>query len=253
MFTTAIHGETLIKTILHNGIPMELLRVPPTIWCGSITYATNLTDEPDIPALLAKYQANCQYPKRHRANPEWDNCISIDYWQEGRVPRGMVFSQQVTSEEQDSAHDIYRMPESLYIRLACTKEAAQAAFGREECGVWELFGVIKDALDALGYRIGTNGAQEIEMYNHGAGLAYAYVPVEAIEHKGENNMNELREILEKFASCGWELIDKPSRDWLEGKDNCEELIAAIQEADKVCGSCGCEFDPLYKRALELLV
>lgn len=44
--------------------------------------------------------------------------------------------------------------------------------------MWELFGVIKDALDELGYRIGTNGAQEIEMYNHGAGLAYAYVPVE---------------------------------------------------------------------------
>ncbi|MBQ8401986.1 MAG: hypothetical protein IJX14_08655 [Clostridia bacterium] len=66
-------------------------------------------------------------------------------------------------------------------------------------------------------------------------------------------MNELREILETFASCGWELIDKPSRDWLDGKDNREELIAAIKEADKECGSCGCEFDPLYKRALELLV
>ena len=66
-------------------------------------------------------------------------------------------------------------------------------------------------------------------------------------------MNELREILEKFASSGWELIDKPSRDWLDGKDNREALIAAIKEADKDCGACGCEFDPLYKRALELLV
>ena len=65
-------------------------------------------------------------------------------------------------------------------------------------------------------------------------------------------MNELREILEKFASCGWELIDKPSRDWLDGKMTREELIAVLIEADKECGSCGCEFDPLYKRALELL-
>ena len=65
-------------------------------------------------------------------------------------------------------------------------------------------------------------------------------------------MNELHEILEKFASCGWELIDKPSRNWLEGKESREELITAIKEADKVCGSCGCEFDLLYKRALELL-
>ena len=187
MFTTAICGESLIKSITHNGIPMELLRVPATIWCGSIAYAPNLTDEPDIPALLAKYQANCQYPKLHRANPEWDNCISIDYWQDGKVPRGMVFSQQVTSDEQSPVHDIYRMPESLYIRLCGSKETSKAAFGKEECGVWELFGVIKDALDELGYKIGTTGAQEIEMYNHGAGLAYAYVPVETIEQKQEKS------------------------------------------------------------------
>lgn len=187
MFTTAICGESLIKSLTHNGIPMELLRVPATIWCGSIAYAPNLTDEPDIPALLAKYQANCQYPKLHRANPEWDNCISIDYWQEGKVPRGMVFSQQVTSDEQSPVHDIYRMPESLYIRLCGSKETSKAAFGKEECGVWELFGVIKDALDELGYKIGTTGAQEIEMYNHGAGLAYAYVPVETIEQKQEKS------------------------------------------------------------------
>lgn len=178
MFTTAICGETLIKVMHHNNIPMELVQVPATMWCGSIAYAPSLTEEPDIPALLAKYQSNCQYPKLHRANPEWDNCISIDYCQEGAVPRGMVFSQQVTSEEQYPAHDIYRMPESLYIRLHGTKDVAQLAFGRDECDLWELFGVIKGAMDGLGYRIGTNGAQEIEMYNHAAGLAYAYVPVE---------------------------------------------------------------------------
>ena len=40
-------------------------------------------------------------------------------------------------------------------------------------------------------------------------------------------MNELREILEKFASCGWELIDKPSRDWLEGKDNTARTCRGI--------------------------
>lgn len=179
MFTTAIYGESLVKTICHNGISMELVQVPATIWCGSIAFADNLTDEPDIPALLANYQANCPHPKQHRANPEWDNCISIDYWQEGKVPRGMMFSQQVTDDEQDPVHDIYRMPRSLYIRLICNSETARAAFGRAECGVWELFGVIKDTLEPLGYHFAGNGAQEIEMYNHGAGLAYAYVPVEA--------------------------------------------------------------------------
>lgn len=178
MFTTAIYGETLVKELTFNDITMELLCVPETIWCGSIAYADNLTDEPDIPALLQKYQSLCHIPKQHRANPEWDNCISIDYWRAGAVPRGMVFSQQVLSEEQDPAHDIYRMPKSLYIRLAGTKEVAQKAFHRDHCDLWELFGIIKDALDSLGYQIGTNGAQEIEMYNHAQGLAYAYVQVE---------------------------------------------------------------------------
>ncbi len=67
----------------------------------------------------------------------------------------------------------------------------------------------------------------------------------------ENNRDELVQIMEKFAGSGWDLIDGPSRAWLYGSVDKNELIAAIEEADKVCGSCGCEFDPLYKRALEL--
>lgn len=38
MFITAIHGEALVKTIQYNNIPMELVKVPVTIWCGSIAY-----------------------------------------------------------------------------------------------------------------------------------------------------------------------------------------------------------------------
>lgn len=70
---------------------------------------------------------------------------------------------------------------------------------------------------------------------------------------------ELIGIIEKFAESGWDLIDGPAKAWLVTKDGKEvdeittaKLIAAIEQADKECGSCGCEFDPLYKRALELL-
>ena len=63
---------------------------------------------------------------------------------------------------------------------------------------------------------------------------------------------ELRTILTKFAECGWALIDGPSRVYLEGSGEKDKLIAAIEQADCECGSCGCEFDPLYKRALALL-
>lgn len=65
-------------------------------------------------------------------------------------------------------------------------------------------------------------------------------------------MEELKAIMKKFAESGWELISEPAKQWLEGKENKDTLIAAVRQADKECGSCGCEFDPLYKRALELL-
>ena len=70
---------------------------------------------------------------------------------------------------------------------------------------------------------------------------------------------ELVGIIKKFAESGWDLIDGPAKAWLENVNKKEadvvtvaNLIEAIEQADKECGSCGCEFDPLYKKALELL-
>lgn len=70
---------------------------------------------------------------------------------------------------------------------------------------------------------------------------------------------ELISILEKFAESGWDLIDAPSKAWLTAncgngvdENTTAALIQAIEQADKECGSCGCEFDPLYKRALAIL-
>ena len=63
---------------------------------------------------------------------------------------------------------------------------------------------------------------------------------------------ELTKIITKFAESGWDLIDEPSNAWLDSKKSNEEFLPVIVQADKECGSCGCEFDPLYKRAIELL-
>ena len=65
-------------------------------------------------------------------------------------------------------------------------------------------------------------------------------------------MEELKTIMEKFAASGWELIAAPARAWLEGCTDRDTLVAAIRQADQECGSCGCELDPLYKKALALL-
>jgi len=66
---------------------------------------------------------------------------------------------------------------------------------------------------------------------------------------------ELVKIIEKFAASGWDAIDAPSKKWLASNgsaDAAEELKKAVDQADKACGSCGCEFDSLYKEALVLL-
>lgn len=177
MFTDAVCGEDLVRAIDYKGVWVELVRCPRTIWCGAVGYASDCSGEPDIEGLLKRYQAQCGIPKLERANPDWSCCISIDYWQDGAVPRGICFAQQVLTEAQDAAHDVYVMPESLYLRTASSKENARRVLGKEECEAWELFGFLREAMDAAGYSVGTNGAQEIEMYNHGAGLAYAYVQV----------------------------------------------------------------------------
>ena len=65
-------------------------------------------------------------------------------------------------------------------------------------------------------------------------------------------MNELKSIMEKFAGSGWDLISVPAQQWLDGKYDKDILISAIKQADKKCGSCGCDLDPLYTKALELL-
>lgn len=63
--------------------------------------------------------------------------------------------------------------------------------------------------------------------------------------------DELKIILDKFADSGWEMISTPSRRYLNGDETRENLIKAIEQAANECGSCGCEYDPLYKRFFEL--
>lgn len=65
-------------------------------------------------------------------------------------------------------------------------------------------------------------------------------------------MEELKTIMEKYAVSGWDLISVPAQQWLDGKADKDALVSAIKQADKECGSCGCNLDPLYKRTLELL-
>lgn len=64
-------------------------------------------------------------------------------------------------------------------------------------------------------------------------------------------MEEIRAIMEKFAQSGWDLIAVPAQEYLDGKSSdITKLLFAVKQADEQCGSCGCEFDPLYKKVLD---
>ena len=63
--------------------------------------------------------------------------------------------------------------------------------------------------------------------------------------------HELRIILKRFADSEWELIAAPANAYLDGEDCNDWLIAAVEQANEECGSCGCEYDELYRRFLEL--
>jgi hypothetical protein len=70
-----------------------------------------------------------------------------------------------------------------------------------------------------------------------------------------SNNQELRTIVTKLSECGWDVIDAPAKKWLsvtDCADTDKELVAALKQADADCGSCGCEMDPLYKKALEIM-
>jgi len=64
-----------------------------------------------------------------------------------------------------------------------------------------------------------------------------------------NELKELLKIVDKFSESKWDVLDQPSKKWLEATI---ELFHAIQNADQVCGECGCELDALYKKALGIL-
>lgn len=69
-----------------------------------------------------------------------------------------------------------------------------------------------------------------------------------------STQNELTKIVNQFAASGWDLIDAPAKAWLanNNRETTAELKKVIMQADKECGSCGCEMDALYKKALEAL-
>lgn len=65
-------------------------------------------------------------------------------------------------------------------------------------------------------------------------------------------MDELTIIIEKFAVSKWDFLATPASNWLVGKIDHDALLRVLLQAKEECGNCGCEFDSLYPKAIELL-
>lgn len=169
-------NEKLLDVITFKGVRFEVIERSESIWCGTLGYATDPVSEPDIEALLKRYQSLVSVQKRGLVTPEWSGCISIDYWPGGLAPRGIMFMQQVSTAEQDQQYDVFTTPASLYIRVCCdSADIPQKLLGKEACGIFELFGPIHEVAAQNGYTPWPLRETEIEYY--GSACSYAYCAV----------------------------------------------------------------------------
>jgi hypothetical protein len=75
------------------------------------------------------------------------------------------------------------------------------------------------------------------------------------KNMNQNKQTEIVNIIEKFVLSGWDLIENPAKAWLKNQYKSDSkitdnLIEATEKANMECGSCGCEYDPLYKTILK---
>ena len=170
-------NEKLINVVVYDGVNFEIVERPEVLWVGKVTYAPNLTDEPDISKLLKEYQELIMTEKKELIHPEWDAAISIDYWRNGATPRGFMFGQETYTKEQPECYEVFKMPPSLFMRVLNNTDAA-TLLGKDHCENWELFEFMKNTLmPEQGYKFNDNGAQEVEYCNYQSDTFYAYVPV----------------------------------------------------------------------------
>ncbi len=171
-------AEKVIEIIKIGEAIFEIIKKPETILAGRILYAKDfgsidkaLMSEDEKQRWLACGKVvDCLLPV-------CDITLSVNFWLE-ESKRAMGFVRETTAQEQPEGVDVYKIPESLYIRAYTDKYTAQL-LSRKQCEIWELFAYIRNYfMPAHGFKTNDNGAQEMEVYDtdeHKTG--YAYMPV----------------------------------------------------------------------------
>jgi len=167
--------ERVIKTVDYKGAIVEVVEWPETIWCGKLGWATNNTDEPDVPRLMESFQAIMDTPTNERLALDWDVALFIDHHRNDR-PSGTLFGHVVGTERQPKGYDTYRMPAQIFVRMR--------NFGEDTAQ----FDLKKDFLPASGYAYDST-APDFSYYGFfdsekGAhALQYDYTPVTKMAQK----------------------------------------------------------------------
>ena len=174
----------------------------------------------------------------------------VGFWHMCALPSGVREYRYFAGVEADAAHPpagliAHVLPESLYAVFTEQKRGTIGSPNGYAYKQWlpssEYVGNKEIHGDFEIFRNMANTGPECE--------AEILIPVRAKQDE------ELVDLIVKFAGSGWDVLVAPSRAWLVAgnrKEAAGALVAAIEQADATCGRCGCEFDPLYKRALTLL-
>lgn len=171
-------SEKVIETIKIGEATFEIVKKPETILAGRILYAKDFgsIDNALISVDETQRWLNCEKVS-DCIFPVCNITLSVNFWLDESA-RAMGFVRETTSIEQPQNIDVYKMPESLYIRAYTDKYTAQL-LSRKRCEIWELFAYIRNYfMPAHGFKTNENGAQEMEVYDtdeHKTG--YAYMPV----------------------------------------------------------------------------
>jgi len=170
--------ERLVETFIAGKALFELHDRPDVLWVGTLAWADNNQDEPDIDALLKKYQALCEVPKLERMNPDWSAGISINYCLGGKAPKGMLFAQETWSAQQDSRYDLFTQPAGLHLRVRLDKHA-EKLMGKKKYSDADMYGLLEKTAAQHGYRRTQGNPIEIFYHDHEHHtVKYAIIPVE---------------------------------------------------------------------------
>lgn len=116
--------ETVLETFHFNGATAELVQWDAAVWCGSLEYAVNNTDEPDVETALNRFMA-LPFDAVPKAEEGWDTCISLNYLCSAR-PNGVMFAVLAVSDAVPEGFDVLRTTISLYMRITLDEVTAHA-------------------------------------------------------------------------------------------------------------------------------